>query len=208
MITLHRFRDLLDAAMREYEVRIELEQRDLLPMAVLLADKLVGALLARTNGPKPTLYAARMTDDSDRKWVIKQLRNTKYNSSGGECMIDVYVCRGNKDPFKPVVTMECEGYLGHARHVTRDASSESCDYLWDLFKLLQVPSPLRVFLAITTMGKVKQLEELVANQVQEYQHCRDNTDVILSGVFPGAVFHDKAINLTWWQGADRESLIL
>ena len=208
MISIRKFAGLLDQSMRDYEVQDEIDQKDLLPTAVLLADKLVGTLPAQRRRPMPALYASGMRRDMDRMRVSRELRHVRFDHNYGECMVDIYVCKGERDPFKPILTVECEGYSGGGRNVTPDASSETCDYLWDLFKLLQVPSPVRVFLARTTGHKVRPLERLVSRLVRAYGRYRRDRDVVFSTVLPATVLYDKHINVYRWQGRRKSSLVL
>ena len=62
-------------------------------------------------------------------------------------MLDVAVYVGNKDPLSAIWTAESEGFAGH--NLASHATSETSDYGWDLFKLLQVPSPRRLFVMRT-----------------------------------------------------------
>jgi hypothetical protein len=199
VLTTRAFSSCLNQAMRTYGVRREgLDQRDLLPTAVLLADLLVGALPRKPREARPILWAAGMRKDAARYWARKQLRNVHYQF--GECLVDIYVCGGKADPYRPILSIECEGHLGHAEDVTHDASSETCDYLWDLFKLLQVRSPIRVFLALTTLRKLQILEKTIERVIRAYARDLGKQDVIFTVVLPGAVLHDKSINLYRWVG--------
>ena len=95
--------------------------------------------------------------------------------------------------------MECEEYAGHSKEVTPRASSETCDYLWDLFKLLQVTSSLRVFLAICTEKKRSLLEPQVESMVKGYGEIleRGNWEVF-TVIFPGTKLDGKNIKVQGW----------
>jgi hypothetical protein len=103
-----------------------------------------------------------------------------------ECIVDVFVCNGERDPFKTMVTVECEAYAGW--QVTGKSSSADCDYLWDLYKLLQVPSPIRVFLARLPATRHSTLAQRVADLVQAYQRNYRTDDRIFSALFPTSQF--------------------
>jgi hypothetical protein len=117
-----------------------------------------------------------------------------------ECMVDIYCCIGQKDPYKPLITMECEGAAWNSGEVKRSATSDDCDYLWDLFKLLQVPSPLRVFLALCAENKVADLQWLIDRNVKAYSGLRKPKDVVYAVVIPWATLKGKPITIQRWSG--------
>jgi hypothetical protein len=121
-----------------------------------------------------------------------------------ECMVDIYCCVGHEDPYKPLITMECEGFAGYSVEVGKSATSDSCDYLWDLFKLLQVPAPLRVFFALCAEKKMKALQGLIDRHVVAYRTLRKSTDVVYAVVIPPVRLKGKSLTVQRWTG--RESI--
>ncbi len=205
MTTVRKFALSLAQALEDYEVRTTgLDQRDLLPVAVILADRLVGLLPRVLRKPRPTLYVAGMDKYRNRKSVFKHLQHVR--SQNGGCMVDIYVCKGKRDPYRTVLTIEAEGFPGYSVGV-RD-TSDSCDYLWDLFKLLQVPSPIRVFLAMTTVRNVAPLEQLMDWHVGQYRSNRRPRDLVFGAVIPFARLSRHVINVYRWKGAQRRQFVL
>jgi hypothetical protein len=96
--------------------------------------------------------------------------------------------------------MECEGAAWNSGEVNRSATSDDCDYLWDLFKLLQVPSPLRVFLALCAKKKVEDLQWLIHRHVKDYRGARTPDDVIYAVVIPWVKLKGKTITVQRWSG--------
>ena len=78
--------------------------------------------------------------------------------------------------------------------------SDDCDYLWDLFKLLQVPSPLRVFLPLCAEKKVEDLQWLIHRHVKDYRGSRKLNDVIYAVVIPWVKLKGKTITIQRWSG--------
>ncbi len=99
-------------------------------------------------------------------------------------MVDMTVYAGNIDPYETLVTAESEAY---ADNIHRSSNSFDSGYLWDLYKLLQVPSRLRVFVArIATPGKCKILEDRIEWVIKCYGRNLREGDRIFSLVLPTA----------------------
>src|SRR3989304_8212468 len=195
---IDRFQDCLEKAMRWYEVdQAGFDQRDLLPTAAVLAAQILD-IKRRPGEKRPRICINGLEKDKNRKIGKKQLmRRARVHDE--ECMVDLYCYTGKSDPFRPILTMECEGYAGHSKDVTQLASSETCDFLWNLFKLLQVSSPLRVFLAICTEKKRSLLEKRVETMVRGYGDIlkRDNGEVFVV-IFPETKLTGKTVKVQGW----------
>jgi hypothetical protein len=125
-------------AMNEYGVdKKGFYQTDLLPTGAILAGLILEPLKER-EGNYVTACVSRL---KGRRYAKSFLSARVHEIDRHECMVDIYCCEGTKDPCRPLLTMECEAATGHGRDVSASATSDECDYLWDLFKLLQVPSP-------------------------------------------------------------------
>jgi hypothetical protein len=117
-----------------------------------------------------------------------------------ECMVDIYCGAGRKDPYRPLITMECEGCAGYSGEVLKSATTDSCDYLWDLFKLLQVPSPLRIFLALCSKKKTGNLQRNINKHVRAYQNRRNSKDEVYAVVIPWVDLEGKTVIVQRWSG--------
>ncbi|TFG61291.1 MAG: hypothetical protein E4H32_07550 [Nitrospirales bacterium] len=193
-----QFRECLERAMTWYGVdRAGFDQKDLLPMAAVLAAQITG-VTKRPGEKKPRICINGMEKDKNRKMAKKYLMR-RIRVHPEECMVDLYCYSGQSDPFLPILTMECEGHAGHSKDVTPRASSETCDYLWDLFKLIQVPSPLRIFLAICTEKKRSLLEKQVGAMVRNYGDIlKRDCGEVFAVIFPETKLTGKTIMVQGW----------
>jgi hypothetical protein len=193
------FKECLAEAMQWYGVyKKGLDQKDLLPTAAYFA-KLLLKKAGTTKREKVWVCANGLKKGRDRRNVkteIKKIAKIEHY----ECMVDIYCCRGNKDPYVPLITMECEGCAGYSGEVQKSATSDNCDYLWDLFKLLQVPSPLRVFFALCSKKKTEALERLIDRHVNTYGNLRKSTDVVYAVVIPSVKLKGKSLTVQSWTG--------
>jgi len=193
------FKKCLVQAMRSYGVnKAGLNQKDLLPTgASLVKSMLRRAGVSKRDGVWVCVNGLRRGRGRiDVKNEIKKFAKV----DPYECMVDIYCCIGQKDPYKPLITMECEGAAWNSGEVKRSATSDDCDYLWDLFKLLQVPSPLRVFLALCAENKVADLQWLIDRNVKAYSGLRKPKDVVYAVVIPWATLKGKSITIQRWSG--------
>jgi hypothetical protein len=117
-----------------------------------------------------------------------------------ECMVDIYCGVGGNDPYVPLITMESEGCAAYSGEVGKSATSDDCDYLWDLFKLLQVPSPLRIFLALCAEKKMEELQGLIESHVKAYRGLRKSKDVVYAIVIPWIELKGKTVTIQRWSG--------
>lgn len=142
-------------AVNWYEIK-KVFQTDLKPISVLALDY----LFPKIYGEKirdAFLHVNNMEGDRYRKEVINYLRNFEYIK--GECVVDLNIMRGNKDPYRTLMTAESEAYSPSAKLLNKRADIDSNDMLWDLYKLLHYPSPYRLFI---TLSSVKHHEALLS----------------------------------------------
>jgi len=197
------FKECLAEAMKWYGVyKHGFDQRDLLPTAAYL----VKFLLERAGFSKrhgAWVCVNGLKRGRGRTDVRKEIEAIA-EVDPYECMVDIYCGVGKKDPFIPLITMECEGAAEFSGEVSKSATSENCDYLWDLFKLLQVSSPFRVFLALCAEKKTGELQRKICELVKGYRKHRNPTDVVYAVVFPWEKLDGETITVQRWSG--RESI--
>jgi len=179
------------------------DQKDLLPTAAVLAARIIDAKKIR-GYQKPRICITHLEKDNDRKWAKVYLKR-RARCLPEECMLDIYCYRSQADPFRPIFTVECEGSDGHSDSVTAHASSLNCDYLWDLYKLLQVPSPLRIFLARCRENKRSLLERKVAALVKGYRRNLVDDDEVFAVIFPSRRWKKENIRVQGWTGPQATS---
>ena len=193
------FGDCLVEAMEWYGVSKQgFDQKDLLPTAAYFS-KLLLAKAGASKGDGVWVCINRLKKGRARLKVKAEIEKIA-KVEPYECMVDIYCCAGKKDPYDPLITMECEGAAWNSGEVNRSATSDDCDYLWDLFKLLQVPSPLRVFLALCAEKKVEDLQWLIHRHVKDYRGSRKLNDVIYAVVIPWVKLKGKTITVQRWSG--------
>jgi hypothetical protein len=197
---IDKFGECLRKAMEWYGVdKNGFDQKDLLPTAAILAANIIDVNKNPTD-KKPRVCINGMEKDGDREEARNFLKR-RARVYSEECLVDIYCYRRQADPFRPIITMECEGSDGHSGNVKRDASSLNCDYLWDLFKLLQVASPLRIFLAICRENKRSLLMKQVDALVRGYrQNILKNDDEVFAVIFPSTKWKKENIRVQSWTG--------
>jgi len=193
------FKECLVEAMKWYGVYKQgFDQKDLLPTAAYFA-KLLLKKAGATKRESVWVCANGLKKGRGRRKVKAEIEKIA-KVEPFECMVDIYCCRGGKDPYVPLITMECEGFAGYSGEVRRSATSDDCDYLWDLFKLLQVPSPLRIFFALCAEKKTEELQRLIDRHVKAYQGLRKSKDEVYAVVFPWVKLEGKTITVQRWSG--------
>jgi hypothetical protein len=196
---IQAFTKKLADAMEEYGVQKKgFGQKDLLPTGAVLAGLILEPLKER-EGSYVTACVSRLKGVNSRRYAYRFLKERVHEFDTHECMVDIYCCEGVKDPYRTLLTMECEAATGHGRDLSSSATSDDCDYLWDLFKLLQVPSPLRIFLSIAKSGMVDELEKHIGKLIRNYQPHLGN-DEVFSVVFPGKRLLGERIRVFRWSG--------
>jgi hypothetical protein len=153
---------------------LPLSQPSVKYVVYLALDILVGEI----HGSDPAVYLCARGS----KAVAPVLLNTKPCSD--EYMLDVVVLRGEKDPLTTLATAESEAFEEHG--ICEYSSSNECDYLWDLFKLLHFPSPLRLFFArVRGPRRCELLEGKIEDFVRGYyEETFRNGDRFFSAVLP------------------------
>jgi hypothetical protein len=125
-------------------------QTDLKPLTVLAAVGLLPLIDRPAAAPKPVLYVNAMRHNADRRWVLTKVKRA-VKIGDFECLVDLNLQEPgpqNGNPFKVLLTAESEGYAGHAKGLAQAKVGDN-DLLWDLYKLLIVPSPLRLFVCLS-----------------------------------------------------------
>jgi hypothetical protein len=194
------FKECLAEAMQWYGVyKKGLDQKDLLPTAAYLSKLLLEKLeVSKKNG---VWVCTNGLKKGQGRLKVKAEIEKIADIEPYECMVDIYCCVGGKDPYKTLITMECEGCAGYSCEVQKSATTDSCDYLWDLFKLLQVPSPLRVYFALCSEKKTEALERLIDRHVNTYGNLRKSTDVVYAVVIPWVKLKGKTLTVQSWTGS-------
>ncbi len=124
-----------------------LEQAEVKPVTAITLDLLAGGLVgmkARPASPDaPDALTISLSGRATQQIINSKLKYTHLDLF--ESMLDISVYSGQADPYDTLITAESEAYRDH--HIDATSTSDSSDYLWDLFKLLQVWSPVRLFVA-------------------------------------------------------------
>ena len=194
------FKKCLAEAMQWYGVdKHGFDQKDLLPTAAYLS-KLLLRKASVTKKDGVWVCVNGLNKGRGRLRVKTEIE--KIAEVESECMVDIYCGIGRKDPYRPLITMECEGCAGYSGEVGKSASTDSCDYLWDLFKLLQVPSPLRIFLALCSEKKTGDLQRNIDKHVKAYQDRRNSKDEVYAIVIPWVDLEGKTVIVQRWSGRE------
>jgi hypothetical protein len=197
------FKECLAEAMQWYGVyRHGFDQKDLLPTAAYLSTLLLRkAGISKKDGV--WICVNRLNKGRGRMRAKAEIEKIA-KVDPYECMVDIYCGLGRKDPYKPLITMECEGCAGYSGEVGKSSTADNCDYLWDLFKLLQVSSPLRIFLALCSEKKTGGLQRNIDRHVKAYQGRRNSKDEVYAVVIPWVDLEGKTVIVQRWSG--RESI--
>lgn len=170
----------------------QVAQRDLKALAVMTVDQLANGM-----APKQELWmcANRCTNID-----LSHASPYKY-----ECMLDVHLMRGRADPYETCITAEAEGYPGHYRHLAQSSGKkkdmENDDPLWDLFKLLAVPSPLRLFFALGSTRHWARVAEAFSDFADKYRERWKEGDLWLVYV-PTAHLASESVRVMHWPRDD------
>ena len=84
--------------------------------------------------------------------------------------------------------------------MTSTSTPEDSEILWDLFKLLQVPSPIRIFMNLCTEKnrRIDLLERKIKSMVDMYRQTPRTWNETFSVVFPGGKLQGKKVNVYRW----------
>jgi hypothetical protein len=177
-------------AVRALDYELPLDQKSVKRVVVLSADSLIRNLTPKKE-PKPCLYATRTA----LYRLARKLRHVTYCEK--ECIVDVAVYAGKKDPYDTLITAESEAF---ADNIKKSSTSENSDYLWDFYKLLQVPSRVRLFVArIRTQRKFEILKDRINWLIRCYQNNLREGDRVFSLVLPTARRDCGSICIQGWQ---------
>ena len=202
-IGIETFVECLVQAMHDYKIDKEgFAQKDLFPTAALLAGHLLKESAATGN---TTICMAHMKKDNNRKWVARQLEKMGFEIEPYECLLDIYCCTAMQ-PYQTLLTIECEGACGQGKELTSKSTPEDSEILWDLFKLLQVPSPIRIFMNLCTEKnrRIDLLEKKVIEMVDKYRQTPKTWNETFSVVFPGGKLKGKKVNVYRWTASRSE----
>jgi hypothetical protein len=191
--------DVLDAlrnAVSDYGVK-EVYQTDLKPLSVLL----LAELYVRCYGKRYKhiyLYVNGMETDNDRKWVLGRVKRDFYlKPLNYECVVDLNVMRGEKDPYQPLMTGESEAYFPEAVALSRGGDEEENDMMWDLYKLLHYPSPLRFFVTLSSVRHHKTLLRKTSQKIAAYSALLTGADIFAVQV-PTGKLSDHNCTIAHW----------
>jgi hypothetical protein len=198
MIGCRGILDSLKQAVRDYNVK-EVCQTDLKPLSVLFLSE----LYTRIYGERfidSYLYVNCMKKDKDREWVIRTVkRKCRLKPLDYECVVDFNIMRGEKDPYVSLMTAESEAYSPEATALSRSIDDESNDMMWDLFKLLHYPSPLRFFVTLSSVKHHKTLLKKTSQKIALYSKLLIGADIFAVQVPTGRLSkHDCTV--AHWSG--------
>jgi hypothetical protein len=178
------------------------------PICVLAIDHLA-ARLGRSDG-RPFLCVNGLDtrrEGTAWKWrrQISQNQEREYLSNLSihphECLVDMNLMIGVDAPYETLLTAESEGYEAHGRTVGQARQATDNDFLWDFYKLLQVPSPLRFMFSLCASkhqgGLVDGLDHLVRRYARLPEQLPPGTD-IWSVSFPTSSVTDTPVRVHRW----------
>lgn len=184
-------------AVDTYGVCDGVDQRDLKPLSVLAVDYLTPKI-TRKKKPYISMNNMMYSKDKDRRWVSKNIKNlTEYPY---ECIVDLYVMTGEDHPYQTILTVESEGFSGHARELAKGEIEEN-DMLWDLHKLLIVPSPIRLFVTRSSSLHHKILFTHTTRLVNAYANAiGKDTSIFVVQIPTASLRNEKALIAGWKAG--------
>jgi hypothetical protein len=108
---------------------------------------------------------------------------------------------GADDPYETLLTAESEGRAAHGQTVGHVHRASDNDFLWDFYKLLQVPSPVRLMFTLCAAkyqgALVTRLGQLVNRYAVLHQQLRPETD-IWSVSFPTSSMASTPVRVHRW----------
>jgi len=118
-------------------------QGDLLPITVLAIDQLLPP--PGNDPPVEKMYACGLTQNQDLIWAANQVQRATIVPQ--ECVVDINVqqpvAAPSADPYRPLITAESEADVDLTPQ-TQNPTTDNNDFLWDVYKLLLLPSPVRL----------------------------------------------------------------
>jgi hypothetical protein len=157
-----RIADAAAVAARRHGVECGLVQDCLKPTTLLMLDGLLGEVLPE-EPERLWLAVNNMQKDQSRIGASKQSRVAV---EPYEVLVDFHYFAGMRTPYRTVLTAESEGYAPAVRHLARlplpkfDEDWSNNGLLWDMWKLVIVPSPMRIF---TTVASEQQFTSIAAH---------------------------------------------
>jgi hypothetical protein len=136
-----------------------LEQREVKAVTALALDRMA-AQCARPTGSLWMSLNGKLTLGA----IEQYLNNSTLDPF--ESLLDVTMYRNDADPYDTLMTAESEARLWTFKE---GFGSDTSDYLWDLFKLLQVWSPNRFFVARVRRSRAQALTNRIAAIVASYR---------------------------------------
>lgn len=194
-LTVDQVRAALTHAMGEYG-HPKMGQKWLKPTTVLLLDALVPALSVPAS-PRPFICMNSMQKEDWRVWVRNHgLRHlAPYDH---ECLVDLNVMQGAGAPYRVLMTAESEGWSGHVRGLEDDEKWDASDFMWDLYKLLQVPSPIRFFVTLSGADHHDVLERRTAQLLRCYEETSGQADLWAIS-FPTSSTKKTPVRILHWE---------
>lgn len=179
------------------------------PTCVLAIDHLVPRVAHPTDGRRPFLCVNGM--DTSRPGAAWDWRRDIQQNEGTylanmrlyphECLVDMNLMMGADDPYETLLTAESEGYAGHGQTVGEVLHAGDNDFLWDFYKLLQVPSPVRLMFTLCAEryqgALIRRLGELV-NRYALVQGLLDPRSDIWSVSFPTSSMAATDVQVHRW----------
>jgi hypothetical protein len=203
---IEAFKAALSSRARTQLEKRGLRQRDIKSLVVHAVDRLV-------------VKAYPVQSPNSNHWLCanrcKNTRGLEARHSPYESMVDVAVYAGDRDPYRTLMTAESEASPVH--RLGPKSQSGNNDYLWDFWKLLQVPSPVRLFVALVR-DRIKHrkarcllLEKHIERMVGEYAEADlfKRGDKLFSLVLPtGSVKRYASVSCRGWAVRNRSAVPL
>jgi hypothetical protein len=192
--------DVLDAfskAVSRLGYEPPLDQKSVKRVTVVAVDWLVGKVRPGKR-KKPWLYASR----ASLHGLGRQLRHTRPVEFVS--MVDVAVFAGNKYPYETLITAESEAFANEK--IKLSSTPDDNGYLWDFYKLLQVPSLLRLFVARVSSPRCPVLEKRIEWLINCYPTNLRHGDYVFSLVIPTSRREWRNICVNAWVGTKKGAL--
>lgn len=140
--------------------------------------------------------ANNMTKRRHRKEVSREIE--KYcKHYDEECVVDFNFMVGNRDPYSSFLTAESEAYSPEAKYLKKKRDIDSNDMMWDLYKLLHYPSPVRFFVTLSSSKHHKQLLSATHNLIKAYSDTARSCDIFAVQVPTANLTKDKTLIAHW-----------
>ena len=107
------------------------------------------------------------------------------------------------DAPKTLITAESEGSPTHARELSRfikNKDKESIidnDLRWDFYKLLIVPSPVKLFITLSSPIHYPIISKYFKEFVRKY-HFTNKNNFLIVAILPTTKLGDSKVKLLWW----------